>query len=81
MIKKFENFNLSENMDVEMAQGQQEFMEIKNQGSYFGHVTKDGDNKYYTHGQLGEGNEYNCEELFKYLYDFGVFSPEFDIFW
>ncbi len=71
-----------ENINSEHSNAEEtDVLEIKVDGSYFGHVTKDNENNYFTHGQLGEDNEYSdCEELFKYLSNFGGFGFD-DIYW
>jgi len=73
-LKKFENFD-EEKYDNTV-------LEARHEGSYFGHVTKEND-KYITHGQFGEDNEYeNGIELFKYLLEgFQNIFCEGDIYW
>jgi hypothetical protein len=63
---------------VDYARGG-EIMQIRTDGHYIGHATKEGD-VYVTYGQIGEGNEYeSIDELKAYLKDFGI--NEDDVFW
>jgi hypothetical protein len=52
---------------------------IRKNQTYFGHVTKEG-NQYVTWGQIGDGNKYNSlEDVFKELQGFDIHLD--DIFW
>lgn len=52
---------------------------IRKNNTYFGHVTKEG-NQYVSWGQIGDGNKYDSlEEVFKYLQGFDIHLD--DIFW
>lgn len=61
-------------------EGHRDVLSLKKDGKTYGHVTEK-DGIYYTHGQLGEWNEYeNIEELFKKgLTGFDINLD--DIFW
>lgn len=52
---------------------------IRKNNTYFGHVTKEG-NQYVSWGQIGENNKYNSlEDVFKHLQGFDIHLD--DIIW
>jgi len=70
-----------ENIQNEEVQSEEiDVLKIIINGSYFAYVTKDNENNYFTHGQLGYNKYDNCEELFKYLSNFGGLDFD-DIYW